>query len=363
LIFLRQGNLLAAPFDPGRLQLTGQPQRILDGVVSEAATGAAHFDLSRTGTLVYLPGQADPGKSLLRVDPKGSARPLTASRRNYLFPRLSPDGVKLAVTIIEGTNTDIWVYDLARDTQTRFTFEASFDASPVWTPDGRWLAYRSTGAGADNLYWKPADGSGPVQQLTRSPHTHLPNSWSPDGRWLAYTEVHPNQLGDLWLLPNPQSSGAETKPRVFLQTPFDERDAKFQPGSGARLLAYTSNESGRYEVYIQSISGGAADRGSRWQVSPDGGSEPVWATDGRELYYREGDKMMAVEIRTTPSIAAGKPRLLFEGFYERGILGTSAFDVAPDGWFVMARGAQHESPPTQLRLVTNWFAELRAKVQ
>ena len=198
-----------------------------------------------------------------------------------------------------------------------------------------------------DLYWTKADGSEPEKALLTAPLAQQPTSWSPDGRHLAYTEEDPTTGLDLWALTR------DGRRIPFLRTPFDERGATFSPNG--RWLAYTSNESARDEIYVRPFPG----PGQKWQISTGGGSEPVWARNGEELFYRSGDRMMAVAISTTPTFRAQKPGVLFEGEYERPDPMTS-YDVTPDGRFAMVRG-ETRSAPSPVRVVLNWFEELERR--
>lgn len=215
-----------------------------------------------------------------------------------------------------------------------------------------WL-FQSSSAGPANLFWMSADGSGAVERLTTSEHLHTPHCWSPDGRILAFIEVNPTTGRDIWLLP----VEGERKPYPFLQTQFNESAPRFSPDG--RWLAYVSDESGRFEVYVQSFPG----PGGKWQISTDGGSEPVWNPNGRELFYRVGNKMMAVDIMTETFFTVGKPKVLFEGWYEKSTVSRANYDVAPDGQrFLMVKPGEQEQPPTQINVVLNWFEELKRRV-
>jgi serine/threonine-protein kinase len=186
-------------------------------------------------------------------------------------------------------------------------------------------------------------------------------SWSPDGQLLAYFEVNPATQRDIWLLrmgdPSP-GSGQVRKAQPFLRTQFDEAVPQFSPDG--RWLAYISNETGRHEIYVQAYPG----PGGKWQISTEGGTEPAWNRNGRELFYRSGDKMMAVDIATQPAFAAGKPRMLFQGPYAPAPYPTTNYDVSSDGQrFLMIKPSEQEqAAPTQINVVLNWFEELKQKV-
>jgi Tol biopolymer transport system component len=269
------------------------------------------------------------------------------TRRDYFFPRLSPEGQRLAVRV----NRDIWVYGIADRTLNRLTFETGLHNYPIWTPDGRRVAFASNRAGPFNLYWKPADGSGPEERLTTSPNPQFPRSWSPDGKWLTFDESQPANGTDIRVLP----MFGDRKPRPLLQTPFDESGATFSPNG--RWVAYTSNQSGRFEIYVQAFPEG----GAKWQISSDGGAEPVWARNGRELFFRSGDKMLVVDVITDSSFHAGTPRVLFKGRYESYSL-TTSYDVAADGRrFLMVKGGEPAAAPSRFNVVLHWFEELKAR--
>ena len=360
LLFARDGNLMAVPFDPEQLQVNGAPVAVVEGVMETPRSGAAQFSVSRNGVLVYIPGRGgEPERRLVWVDREGSAEPLAAPPRPYEHPRLSPDGQRVAVAIVEPA-ANIFVYDIQGETLTQLTSEAS-NTFPIWTPDGKRVTFRSTLTGPWNVFWKAADGSGEAEQLTVSDHINEPSSWSPDGQALAFTEFHPTTNRDLWILP----LEGERKPRPILQTPFDEGAASVSPDG--RWVAYASNDSVRYEIYVQPFPGpggpASADsgpQGERWQISSEGGAEPIWSPNGRELFYRNEEKMMAVEVKTQPSFSAAPPRLVFEGRYEPALAFRPNYDVSADGQrFLMLQAI--EQPP-QLNVVQNWFEELKRRV-
>jgi serine/threonine-protein kinase len=353
-VYARAGGLLAVPFDLRRLEVTGPPVSILDGVSMNPTFGAAEFSSSTDSSLAYVPGRSRVGeRTLLWVDRKGAVQPLPAPPRGYLSPRLSPDGQRLAVAI-EGTNNlGLWLYDLARGTLTRLTASLPIPF-PIWTPDGKHVTFMSALSGALNLYWMPADGSGGVERLTTSENAQWPGSWSPDGQVLAFSEADPTTGYGIQVL----RLEGDRKPRPFLQTPSNEYGPMFSPDG--RWLAYGSDESGRQEIYVRPFPG----PGGKLQISTEGGVEPVWARNGRELFYRNGDKMMAAAVETKPTFAAAKPKLLFEGHYEAGIFAFEPnYDVSPDGQrFLMIKGSEQESAPTQLNVVLNWSEDLKRLV-
>ncbi len=290
LVYARAGGLLAVPFDLKRLEVAGPPVSILEGVSMSPLTGAAEFSFSTDGSLAYI--HAGPGAGegiLLWLDRKGESRPLPAPPRAYTSPRLSPDGQRLAVGI-QGAKPGVWLYDLARGSLTPLA-SSPLVSFPTWTPDGKHVAFGWGSNGPFNIFWMPADASGPAEGLTTSDNMQFPNSWSPDGHMLAFTEADPTTGWHIWML----RLEADRKPQPFEQTPSNEGGAKFSPDG--RWLAYESDESGQREVYVRPFPG----PGGKWPVSTEGGTEPVWTRNGRELLYRNGDKMMVAVVETQPT--------------------------------------------------------------
>jgi serine/threonine-protein kinase len=352
LLYTQGGTLMAAPFDPGRLQVSGAAVPVVEGVMQSGSTGATQYSFSDSGALVYIPGSGQEAEHsrLVWVDRKGTEQPIAVPAHSFLRPRVSPDGRRVAVTISESGN-QIWIYDLIRETLTRLTFDGGINLDPVWTQDGKQVTFESGSPG--NVFWQPADGSGKAERLTTSANGQVPVSWSPDGQVLAFVDLSPTSGRDIWTL-----RLSDRKPQVLLQTPFNEGTPTFS--SDGRWLAYVSDESGRYEVYVQPYPG----PGAKWQISTEGGTEPVWNPNERELFYRQGDKLMAVEVATQPAFSAGKPRMLFERQYAPSATATSRnYDVSPDGQrFLMVKTLEQEPPISQINVVLNWFEELKQKV-
>jgi eukaryotic-like serine/threonine-protein kinase len=288
-------------------------------------------------------------RRLVWVSRNGAEQPLAAPAHAYRLPRLSPDGCRIAL-VIDEQETQVWLYDLFSGRPlTRLTFEGNDNLFPVWTPDGNRIAFASNKEGQLNIFWQLADGSGGLERLT----TGVPMSWSPDGQLLAFGDFTPTTGADIWVL-----RLDDRKAQLFLQTPANEGVPQFSPDG--RWLAYISDKSGRNEIYVQPYPG----TGGKWQISTEGGAEPVWNRNGRELFYRIGDKMMAVDITTQPSFSKGKSRMLFEGRYLPGALTFPNYAVSPDGQrFLMLKPVeQDQATPTQINIVQNWFEELKQKV-
>ncbi len=350
------------PFDAERAEATGPERKLLDGVMTHF-TGAAQFTVAANGTLAYIAGSVAPREdALLWVDRQGTREPLLDNGRVFMDPRLSPDGTRLAVASPESANYDIWLFHLARHTLTRLTSHPGEDFHPVWSPDGKRLAFASeigegTGEQGPRLVWLIPGSNEPPEQLLHTPPAEgtwdIPTSWSLDGRYLAFTATRDGSPDHIDLLP---TSGAR-EPIAFSTTPASETAAMFSPDG--RWLAYMSDDSGRDEIYVRPFPG----PGERIQMSTEGGVEPLWARDGHELFYREGNKMMVVRVTAGASLAASAPKPLFEGRFQKTQRGASVanYDVSPDGRrFVMVR-RKNLATPTAIDVVFNWPEALQAR--
>ncbi len=345
----------ATRMDPVRLEVAGPSVLVLEGVSSAETYGGADFAVSRDGSLVYVPGKLrGTDRRLVRVTRAGKTRPLTDARRAFGSLSLSPDGRRLALTI-EGANDQIWVYDLERSTLSPQTLRGNNNEA-IWTPDGSRLTFASirqtfasTHGNPANLFWQPADGSGPAERLTTSANWQRTQAWSPDGKTLVFQEYGATAR-EVWI----QRVDGDRKPRPFLNGPFNEYQARLSPNG--RWLAYVSDESRRDEVYVTAFPG---SRG-RWRISADGGNRPVWARSGQELFYWSADRMMAVAVTTDATFGASKPRLLFEAtaLPDDG----PSYDVTPEGEFLTIGPGESDTPPSQINVVLNWLQEVRHSV-
>jgi serine/threonine protein kinase/Tol biopolymer transport system component len=361
LVYAQGGSLMAVPLDPQRFAVTGPSVPVVERVLQSTVSGVAQYNFSSTGSLVYIPGGVESAQSrLVWVGRNGAAQPLAAPVRAYRGPRLSPDGSRVSVAIVE-QESQTWLYDLSRETLTRLTFEGSANYNPVWTPDSKRIAFTSNKEGVANIFWQLADGSGGLERLATSEYNQAPMSWSPDGQVMAYIEVNPTTGRDIWMMrmgdPS-QGAGQVRKAQPFIRTPATESAPRFSPNG--RWLAYVSNESGRFEIYVQPYPG----PGEKWQISTEGGTEPMWNPNGRELFFRSGDKMLAADVTTQPSFSAGKPRMLFEGPFEPAPTTFPNYDVSADGqrFLMLQLVEQAEAAPTQINVVLNWFEELKRRV-
>ena len=357
IVYARTGKLFAVPFDLDRREVTGPPFKVLDGVLMSRNTGMAQFSLSKRGDLAYVPGPAEgDGRTLVWVDRTGQSVPLPLPPASYLYPRISPDGRYLAVEI-EGPNHDLYTYDFARGVLSKITTDG-LSHDPVWTPDGKRLVFRSWQSGGMTMWWMPADRSGNAVRLDPAGTRQSPVSVSPDGKFLAFDQKDPQTDDDVWILPL-EGTG---QPRSFVRSRFGEGSAKFSPDG--RWVAYSSDESGRAEVFVQPFPG----PGPKLQISSDGGIDPVWRPSGGELYYRRGKKMMVVAVTTSPQFRASGPKLLWEGSYSSGsasscgMPGVSAsnYSVTADGQrFLMVRDDDAGTLGTRIVVVLNWAEEVK----
>ncbi len=352
-----EGELLAVPFDLAKLEVTGLPVRVLDGVLMEGTPRATHFSISDNGSLAYVPGGMVRDQSTLAwVDRTGKVEALPFPPSLW-GPRVSPDGTQILVTRSDprGAGSCVWAYELERGVERRITDETGAEYWPIWSPDGRRVVFNSRREGRTVMASKPVDGSDPENTLVERAETWpSPYSWATDGS-LAYQESE-RLFGkfDIWVLP------PDGPPHVFLQTTSNEFHPAISPDG--RWMAYVSDESGRMEVNVRPYPG----LGAVTQVSIDGGSEPIWSPDGREIYYRRqgGDQVIAVSFDPGgPSPRLGKPRLLFEGRYAPGFGYGRRYDLAPDGKrFLMVQLGEPPAPHTQYNVVLNWFEELKRLV-
>ena len=347
LVYARDGSLLAVPFDASSLELTGAPVTVLEGVMTSPIYGHAEFRISANGSLLYAPGGAwGSDYRVVLVDREGRSEPLIETPRAYSHFRLSPDRRTLALAI-EGASIGLWLHDLDRGAQTRFLTGYN-NHRPVWAPDGDRLAFMRQGGPESALHWKPVDGSGDAELLLAVEAVAFPSSWSPDGTMLTFHAFRGETGLDIFGL----TMNEERAVTPVLQTEFDELEPMISPDG--RWLAYQSNAPGRMEIYLQTFP----DGGRTWQVSTEGGAQPVWNPNGRELFYRQGDTLMAVDIATDGELALGTPRALFEHSSPE-----SAYDVGPDGErFIMIDASVSRAAPTELILVQNWTEELKRLV-
>ena len=347
------GTLRAVPFDLKRLEVSGTPVPALEGVVTDDS-GSAAFNLAPNGTLVYLTGGLEGLlRTLVWVDRDGRAERLATDAQRYIQPRLSPDGQRLALAVGSLTadiQADIWIYDLLRGTTSRLTFDPARDVNPVWTPDGERVLFKSTRDGG-GIYSKAADGTGQVEALLTGQGEIYGSFFTPDRDRLVIA-----RRVDGWDIHVVSMKDGTTNALIGGQG--DQQNAS--PSPDGRWIAYESDESGRYEIYVRPFPD--VDAG-KWQVSRSGGRQPKWGPEGQELFYLGPDAMMAIEIESEPAFSLGIPRRLFPtvGYVTTG--NGTYYSASPDGQrFVMLKagldsgGVAHQF---SLVVVENWFEELK----
>jgi serine/threonine-protein kinase len=361
LVFMREEAIYAVAFDLDRLEVVGEPARAVESVQSILTTGGAQFACSDRGTLVYVPSPAATS-SIQWFDHSGVRKPLRGVPGIYSAPSFSPDGRRLAMEIVEGRERDLWIYEWESDRLTRLTFDPASDSRPVWTPDGKRIVFDSTRGrnGIRNLYWQRADGTGEAEQLTSSENAQWPGSWHPDGKHLAFSEMSPATVRpDIMTL---EMEGSEEqgwkagKPRPFFESPYVENLPEFSPDG--RWLAYMSNQTGRFEVYVRPFPG----PGGIWQVSTQSGRYPVWSRVRRELFFWSSDERIMVAPYTVDGkeFRAEKPRPWSEARFP---VPPRTFKIAlhPDGErFAMVSPLRaSDTKRDKVVLILNFFAYLR----
>jgi len=353
IVYGAEGALRAVPFDLGRLEVIGNPVPVVDDVMIKRS-GAVNFAISSTGSLVYASGGAGGAlvRSLVWVDRQGHEEPVGAVPRSYQEFSLSPDGARIAIRIADTENQDVWVYDLTRSTSTRLTFDPVTEVFPVWTPDGARVVFGSSDI---PLSWKAADGTGDVEPLGEQTHQY-PQALTPDGRTVVF-EQRGGGDGEIGML----NVDGERTSFLLLEGNFAERNAALSPDG--RWLAYQSDESGEWQVYVRPFPDVNA---GRWQVSTDGGQWPVFNPSANELFFRGPSGVMALAFATEPSFTPGALTQLFPWEFVGAMNRRMA--VSPDGErFLLLKAVSLETddedrPNPQIILVENWFEELKRLV-
>lgn len=348
LLYVRDSTLLAQEFDAANLRLTGEPFAVVERLPYFDKTGWAEFSVSENGVLAHMNNIWT--TRLVWFDRGGREMGEIGTAGEHYDPRLSPDGQKVAMTTTDRQtgSGDLWIHDLARDTRTRFTVGASDDSVPVWSPDGRQLAFFSCcESGKSTLRIKDLSDTTSTGQSPFQSGFNVPFDWSSDGRFILYSQNEPTTTQDVWVLP----LSGEQKPFPFLQTQFDEKFARFSPDG--RWVAFMSNESGRDEVYVTRFD----QPGEKWRISTAGGRSPRWRRDGKELFYLAADKkMMSVIIKSgAETFEAGAPTALFK---VDSIL-EGDYDVTADGQRFLINNSVAGAQSQPFTIVLNWAADLK----
>ncbi len=350
LVFPLAGRVQAVSFDPRTLRVLGAPTPIDDGVAMQFTAAWRRAPSIGRATLAYIEVPEGADRRLMWLDREGRRTAIAGIEGSLRWPRLAPGGRRVAVGGIDATMEEehVWVVDLVTMTRVRLFRQGLFNTEPAWTPDGRRVTYSQRRGAFSALWWQPADASGPPELLHEAPFDTWPTDWSHDGKELLFYGTGGIPLvGDLFVV---DLAGNR---RTVAGGPGDQRGGRFSPDG--RWIAYQSSETGQSEVYVQPYP--ALDR--KWPVSVAGGTEPVWAPDGRELFYRSEDRLMAVSVTADSVFAASPPRELFAGIPFTDPGGDQSYDVSPDGQRFLTIDPGPESAAT-LRVIVNWGGRLAA---
>jgi len=352
LLFGRGGNLMMVGFNPETLTVSGNPIPVLQELDLRpgfsgfsAQYAASQYDVSSNGTLVYIRGNQQTAENkLVWAEHDAKPQPFPLKANVYESPRFSPDGRQIALTV-RLPDIDVWIYDLDRGALRRITFAPGEDELPVWSPDGKRIAFASNGR--QQAFVLPADGSGQEESLMKNEtHFHL-QSWSPDGKLIAFERLGSSGRWEIWMLP----MEGDHKPYPYLQGQFQQRHPAFSPDG--KWLAYSSGESGREEVYVQRFPG----PGEKVQVSTDGGGYPTWSRDGRRLIYESSDTLWAVDVVNSPDFRLGKSHVLYQGQIWNEAAGPN-YALSPDGKRFVVVERSKDAAETNVNVVLNWHEEL-----
>lgn len=351
LTYVRGGAMLAVPFDAKREVVVGSETQVISGIGAIVGGIYGEYSFSDNGILVYMSGEGGQGsRSVLGwIDRKGVTQRIS-DPQSWGNGRLSPDGLRVANSIYAGrSSVDIWSFDVERHILTRLTFGGN-NTDPIWTPDGRHIAYYGASPGNRGIYWIAADGSGKPELLATVESAAIPCSFTPDGKTLVFSQPGTDKISHLWTLP--LSGGvAQRKPGLLHDTSFSESDAEISPDG--RYVAYTSQESGSSEVYVQPFPG----PGAKTRISTQGGVAPRWSRNGRELFYWNVARigLLAVDVQGGNSFRASLPHDVVK------TLSGTTWDVAPDGnRFLVELFPSGNS--LRMETVVNWFDELRRRM-
>ncbi len=353
-------NLFAVPFNLDRLEAAGGPVSMVEGVFR---TGDLLYAVSDSGVLAYVPVTSALKCTLVWVDRNGKEEPIAAPPNAYSHPRISPNGTQIALTVasVNADISDIWIWSLLSKTLTRLTFGEAGDTVPLWTPDGKRIAFSRDNnvTGLGDIYWKSSDGTGKEELLISVPdHSMHPCSWSGNDNILI-TQEYCTSTASFDIGEFPIEGDRKWKP--LLNTKFVESQPRISPDG--QWMAYTSDESGRTEIYVRPFPD--VDKGGRWQVSTSGGDSPLWSPDGRELFYRSGDAVMAAPVRAGPTFGYETPKKLFQGTYVISPVEGYGWDISHDGKrFLMIKeeGSPASPGPRKINIVLNWTEELKQRV-
>lgn len=351
LLFSRSGVLYIVPFDADKLEVTGQPVPVVQGVYSEITTGITNYVVSDNGTLIYLPGAVEgESRKIVKISIKGETTVIDSGNHPYVEPKLSPDNKKIAVVIRNGEDFDIWVFDIFSKTLSKLTF-GGLNRTPQWSPDGKTIAYfKRTKDGKSGVYIKPSDGSGEEREIFdgKDIRVYL-NHWSRDGKFLLVDFLTKNSQSDLLVIP---LTGDKT-PWKFLESNRDEYESTISPNG--KWVAYLTDETGSYQIFVRSFP----NKDGKWQVTSDVSEEPRWSPDGKFLYYRKSSQMMAVPVSTDATFSAGVPIVLVKNFPSQNVDSGISYDISSDGRYFITTQPAKGITYKNISVVLNWTEEVK----
>jgi serine/threonine-protein kinase len=360
-------NVLAVPFDAKNLRLTGGPIPVLEGVARSQLAGIMQLSFSNNGTIGYVPdgGFGSGLRVLLLDDSVGQEKTLPLPPSPYFHPRISPNGKQIVVTIDDGKDASIWLYDLDGSTTLRRLTFAGANRYPIWSPDGQRIVFQSDREKDLGLFWQRADGSGTAERLTTAEgkKAHAPQAWMPDGKTLIFSVIDGSGDGSVWSV----SVEPGSKPKLLLDR-VDAANRSAALSADGRWIAYASNEAGRNNIFVQPVP----PTGAKYQITTDRGISPIWSSDGKHLIYSENPggglgNLKSVDIQTRPSFVFGKPvPLPIKEFWHNGLPGEPrGFDMTPDGkQFIVMRSPDlaNSRQSQQINIILNWFTELQQRI-
>ena len=354
ILFRREETLMAQPFDARSMKTAGDVYPIAEQVPTSGNVGFGAFSVSQNGLLVFRSGAGVADRELVWIDRAGKRLGLVGKPGTFREFAVSPDEKTLAVRVGSFSQSDLWLEEVGRGVLSRFTFRPGVSRNPVWSPDGSRIVFatQALNSYSTNIYQKPAGGNGQEELLFRSGVNGWPGDWSPDGKWIVYEQTGQKTAADLWLLP----LNGDRRPMPYLETSFDETNAKFSPDG--KWTAYQSNESGQFQVYVQTVP----TSGAKYQISSSGGGLPKWRHDGRELFYISADqKLMAVPVKLGATVEAGTPQPLFPAAFGLNATG-SVYEPSRDGQRFLVNvpaGGETAAGAQPLTVVTNWQAAFK----
>ncbi len=349
ILYQREASLMAHPFDLGSMELTDDAFPIAEKVTYLSNWSRSVFTVSNTGILIYRSGDLNIGSIVLLTDREGIVLDTVGELSVQYDQRYSPDEEKIVISIedVANSNVDLWLYDVKRKIQTRFTFDSTLDASPIWSPDGKRIAFRSDRSGKPGIYIKNVSGLGEIEKVFESKNECWPSTWSPDGKYILFMFNDENSMFDTWVV----TVSGEKEPYPFLTTPFEEFDPSFSPDG--RWMAYASNETGVEQVYVTPFPG----PGTKWQVSINEGDRPLWRSDGKELFYLNNkDEIMTAEVDGSQStFQIGEVKKMFPVSTSKP---GSVYDVTNNGQRFIVNTVLQSSDKSKVVMVKNWDQNL-----